>query len=371
LDGPGREPTSFGRVVAPLGNRLAVPQVRHRVDCRFWRCCWLTSTFDTAKERVVNENIDRGTSQPRSASRGAHNHTRWAALPAAMGAWLVASAAGAQTPEGIASADPATSGSTDVAQEGFQTVAAPPEESNDATTLGVSAGGLWATGNSRSLSLTGASAFRLRRDVHQLGAMGAVNYSKSAQAPDEAMEPTVENYQGRVRYDLFFAKQLAAFLQVSGRKDRFQGLIMRLNVDPGLAYYFIDRKQLQLWGEIGYDLQHDARRDEARTDPDTGVVAPKTETRHSARLFLGYDNKLNKAVSVNLGAEYLQGLSPYEDAQTGNVNWRLNFDMGLTSKVGESLAIATSFSLKYDNSPLAGLEDTDTVTAISLVYDLY
>ncbi len=276
------------------------------------------------------------------------------------------------TPEGLAKQDPATSGTTDVAQEGFQqAVVEAPEESTDTTEVAVSAGGLLATGNSRSLSLTGAANFKHRRDIHQLTGVAAANYGQSAQARGEPIETTVENYQGRVRYDLFFADKLAAFLQTSARKDRFQGLILRLNIDPGLAYYFVDQKAQQLWGELGYDFQYDVRRDDSRLDPETGFRADKTESRHNGRAFVGYDNKLNKAVSFYTGVEYLQGLSPYEDENTGDVNWRLNFDAGLTSKVGESLSVATTFTLKYDNNPLPGLATTDTVTAVNLVYSLY
>ncbi len=274
-------------------------------------------------------------------------------------------------PAGLAAQAPATSGETQAAQEGFQTVVAPPEESKDATELFLSMGGLLASGNSRALSVTGAGNFKLRRDIHQLTSVVAVNFGRSAPSRSEPMETTVENYQGRVRYDVFFAEQVAGFLQVSARRDRFQGLDLRLNIDPGVAYYFIDDKALQFWGELGYDLQHDVRREEARLDPDTGNIADKTQTRHHARAFVGYDNKLNQAVSFYSGLEYLQGLAPYEDDATGDVNWRLNFDTGVTSKVGESLSVATTFSVKYDNNPLPGLARTDTVTAVNLVYNLY
>ncbi len=281
------------------------------------------------------------------------------------------SALAQEEPAGLASQAPATSGSTDVAEEGFQTTAEVPEDSKDATEMFVSAGGLLATGNSRSLSLTGAANFRLRRDVHQFSAVAAANYGRAAPARGEPIETTVENYQGRARYDLFFAEKLAAFLQVSARRDRFQGLNMRLNIDPGFAYYFIDAKAQQFWSELGYDFQYDVRRDEARLDPETGNIADKTQARHNGRAFVGYDNKLSKAVSFYAGVEYLQGLSPFEDDTTGDVNWRLNVDTGLTSKVAESLSIATTLTVKYDNNPLPGLAETDTVTAVNLVYNLY
>jgi putative salt-induced outer membrane protein len=274
-------------------------------------------------------------------------------------------------PAGLSSLDPASAGSTDVAQEGFQSVAQADEESTDTVALSIILGGLLATGNSRSLSLTGASDFKLRRDIHQLTAVAAANYGRAATAADEPVETTVENYQGRVRYDVFLSQAVAAFLQISARHDRFQGLDLRLNVDPGFAYYFLDQKHQQFWAELGYDFQYDVRRDEALTvAEDDGFVVQKTQARHHARAFVGYDNKLNQAVTFRTGLEYLQGLAPFEDEETDRTNWRLNGDAALTSSIAQSLSVATTFSVKYDNNPLPTLARTDTVSSVSLVYTL-
>lgn len=283
---------------------------------------------------------------------------------------LLAVPAWADEPAGLSSQEAASSGTSSVAQEGFQK-ATLDDSSADATTLNASAGGLLASGNSRSMSLTGLSTFRLRRGIHQFGALAAANYGRASAGRDVPVTTTISNLQARARYDLFFARHMAGFFQASARRDRFQGLNLRLNLDPGFAYYFIDQKQHQLWGEIGYDLQYDVRRDSARLDEATGDLLAKTETRHNGRLFAGYDNQLNKAVTFATGLEYLQGLSPFEDELTRHVNWRVNWDLSLTSKISDKLAVATTFSLKHDNNPLPGLARTDTVSAVSLVCDLY
>jgi putative salt-induced outer membrane protein len=173
----------------------------------------------------------------------------------------------------------------------------------------------------------------------------------------------VENYQGNLRYD-HFIKSLAPFLSVSGRRDRFQGLDFRLNIDPGLAYYFVDRAKLQFWGELGYDLQHDVRSEDAI---DVALVegspVDKTETRHSIRGYVGYQNEVNPFMTFKTGLEYLQAVVEPE-------NYRLNWDLGLSSKIAGNFSMATTFSVKYDNNPLPEIEKTDIVTAINLVYGL-
>jgi putative salt-induced outer membrane protein len=276
-------------------------------------------------------------------------------------------------PAGLLATKTATSGKTDVAKEGFEASAVPTAEpSDDATELGVSAGGLFASGNSRSLAATAAGQLRLRRDVHQLSVAAAVNYGRSAppkaaNAPEAPMQTTIENYQGRLRYDWFVAEDVALFLAISGRRDPFQGLDLRFNLSPGVAYYVVNDAKQRLWGELGYDLQHDVR----NTDAISATPAlERTETRHNARLFLGYENKLNDAVVLNTGAEYLLSLSPYEDDTTKRVNWRLSWDAGVTTHLSERFALGTAFSLRYDNNPLPAVHRTDSITSINLTYTL-
>lgn len=267
-------------------------------------------------------------------------------------------------PAGLMKQDAASAGKTDVAAEGFQAAERDKEDAKDATEAKISAGGMLTTGNARSLAATTAGNFRLRRSLNQLSIAAAANYSRAAANADADMETTVENYQGKVRYDRFVAKQLALFLSTSARRDRFQGLDLRLNLDPGVAYYFIDEKAQQLWTEIGYDLQYDVRRDEnIDAAAAKGESVDKTKVQHSGRLFAGYTNSVNEHVKFNTGVEYLQGLPETE-------RWRLNWDVGLSSAIGGDFSLATTFSLKYDHAPLPGVKELDTVTALNLVYTL-
>jgi putative salt-induced outer membrane protein len=137
-----------------------------------------------------------------------------------------------------------------------------------------------------------------------------------------------------------------------------------MNLDPGLAYYFVQYPKHQVWGEAGYDLQFDIRRNSTiEAALAQGMRLGKTKTRHSARLFAGYRNNLNENVTFSTGVEYLQGLP---DTQF----WRFNWDLGLTAAIATRFSLATTFSLRYDNQPLASIKNTDTLTAVNLVYTL-
>lgn len=269
-------------------------------------------------------------------------------------------------PAGLLPTSKATEGATNVAVEGFES-AEKPADAQDATELTLSAGGLLASGNSRSLALTAAANAKLRRLAHQLRSAASANYGQSATERDAPMRTNVENYQGRLRYDYFVSRRVSLFVGSSARHDRFQGLDLRLNIDPGLAYYFVDEPKHHFWGEVGYDYQFDIRDEE--------IVAAegidRRQSRHHARLFVGYDNKVNEAVSFVMGIEYLQGLSPYRDEVTDQVNWQVNSDFGLTSRISERFSVAVHLNVRYDNNPLQDLARTDVLTSANLVYDLF
>ena len=285
---------------------------------------------------------------------------------------LRASAAHADDlPKGTETDASVSKGTTDVAKGGFEGAAKRDADSKDATELTVSAGALSSSGNSTLLAVTAASLFRLRRGDSQASAAAAGNYSTSKVAGAEA-QTTVENLQGKARYDRFFLQDFTAFLGVQGRRDRFQGLDVRLQIDPGLGYYWINTKNILLWGEVGYDFLYDVRRDDARAQKDaagkpivdaTGapVLVDKTNAVHSGRLFLGYTNKLTETAAIAFGIEYLQSL-------TSTTVYKINADAAVSAKIGKGFSLASAVSVRYDHDPLPGKEKLDTVTTGSLVY---
>lgn len=270
-------------------------------------------------------------------------------------------------------AQTATTGKTDVAKGGFATGAMPADDDpRQATEASIGAGGLFSSGNARTVAVTGLGKLRVRRDEHQFTTLVSANFARAGQkaAP---VETTVENYQGMIRYDYFLTNNIALFLQTSARHDRFQGLDLRYNLDPGLAYFFINTKKQQLRSEVGYDFQYDVRRDESRVQalpagsPANTPPLPlvdKTQAQHNARLFVGYDNKLYEQVLFTTGLEYLQSFQHSE-------NYRFVFDIGLKSNIGGDFAIATTYTMRFENNPLPSVETTDSIASVNLVYNLF
>lgn len=243
--------------------------------------------------------------------------------------------------------------------------------SDDATTIAVSAGGLLTTGNSRTLALTGSGAFDTRFGANGVGASLLGNYGQGAPL-GSPITASAENLQGRLRYDRYFLEQASAFLLLTGRHDRFQGLDLRLNVDPGVKYLFVKSKPQALWGELGYDFQYDVRRDDARAVVDADknpvldasgapVLLDKTKVDHSGRAFVGYRQAFNKEVTFSAGLEYLQSV-------VASTRWRLNFEALLAAKIAGGLAFGFGVTTRYDHDPLPQKTEIDSAASASLIY---
>src|SRR6185312_6290647 len=183
---------------------------------------------------------------------------------------------------------------------------------NDDTTVALSAGGQFVTGNSRLLAGTVNGKLNLRRGADGFGAELLGNYGQGA-PPGQAIVETAQNIQGRVRYDRYLIEKLSLFLSTTGRNDKFQGIEFRLNVDPGAKYLFVNTDPTTFWGEAGYDFQYDDRYNAALVQvDDAGMpipgapLLPKTQTDNSARLYTGFKHAFNKEVTLTTGLEYLQ-----------------------------------------------------------------
>ena len=260
----------------------------------------------------------------------------------------------------------ATSGKTDLTSDKATTLDRG-DDAKDATELSLSAGGLQSGGNANLIALTAAEKFRLRRVDNQFKQAFAANYARSAAPPSTDLQTTVANIQGLLRYDRFLG-DFTLFFGAQARSDKFQGLILRTNLDPGVGYYFVNEKTTAFWTELGYDFQYDLRREDAIFNPDgsrqldgSGKPLDKTRVLHSGRAFLGYENAFNETTKLSAGVEFLQGIS---DTKV----YRVNSDVALTTKLVKTLSIQFAFSERFDSEPLPGKQKTDTLTSASLVY---
>jgi putative salt-induced outer membrane protein YdiY len=236
----------------------------------------------------------------------------------------------------------------------------------DGTSVSLSAGGQFATGNTRLLAGTMNGEWSSRWGSNGIGASILGNYGQGA-PPGSPVVETAENVQGRVRYDRYIIDQASLFLINTVRHDRFQGLEVRYNIDPGFKYLFLTAATNTLWVEAGYDFQYDVREDSALQLDATGApnamapLLPKTHDDHAIRLYAGFKHDFNEEVTLSTGLEYIQAVSD------GTHHW-LNYDALFAAKVGGGLALGLGFNARYDSDPLPGKKTTDTASTLSLIY---
>ncbi len=240
------------------------------------------------------------------------------------------------------------------------------EAPTDQTTVTLSAGGQYNEGNSKSLAGTVNGAITLRRGANGFGAAILGNYAESVVNPQDANSHYTEsthNVQGRLRYDRYLLERLSVFLIGTGRYDRFQGLDLRLNIDPGVKYLVVMTPATTVWGELGYDFQYDvnsleAIHEAAAATPATSV--PRTDTDHSIRAFVGLKHAFNKEVNLSTGLEYLQSLKDVANA-------RLNYELIFAANVGGGFSVGLGFTERWEYNPLPTKKNSDSSLTASLI----
>jgi putative salt-induced outer membrane protein YdiY len=198
----------------------------------------------------------------------------------------------------------------------------------------------------------------------------------------------MSNYQGRLRYDRFFSNVVSGFLQASALSDKFQGLDLRVNIDPGVSIYAINEATHQWSFDVGYDFQYEDYLEED--------IEPLS--LHSARVATSYVNALNESVTFKTGAEYLIALSPFEQCyyttttsasvrcedfkelpeqgdpleEVRRANWSLLGYAKLDAKVSDKFTVVTALELRHDNSPVQlNYAMNDIRTSVNLSYHVF
>lgn len=238
------------------------------------------------------------------------------------------------------------------------------------------------TGNARTFTLNTGLNFSWKEGPHVLDFTSVANLGWAVPTDDDSTlerenvggivnedNRNAQNVIGRLRYDYFLTDDDALFAAVWGRHDPLAGLAFRLQLQAGYLRNLYRAEDVRIWGEVGYDATLDWQdpEDEDETNP---------VDQHSARLFLGYDNKMNEVLTFRTGFEALF------DVQNSN-NFRFFSNSVLTSKVNDVLSLALSFTLIYDNEPVTYTAETeagetrrlerntlDTITAFSFVLDI-
>jgi putative salt-induced outer membrane protein YdiY len=239
----------------------------------------------------------------------------------------------------------------------------PPKD--DVTTLTASGGGALNGGNTNSYAVNVGANFQLIRQPHGFSAYAAFAYGVADLPDDDSdnLEPIVRNLNARARYDFFMSRMDALFLATVFRWDPFAGIDRRNQGQIGYLRYFLREDKHRFWGEVGYDLTAD-NYGPVEGKPDAVLPVDENVLVHSARLFAGYDNQLNAALTYVGGLEALFNVEESKDV-------RLNFSNALRSAIAGNFSLELKLTLAFDNVPATtDAKKLDTTLLVNLLYQL-
>jgi hypothetical protein len=214
------------------------------------------------------------------------------------------------------------------------------------------------TGNSEVTTMTGgAKASRktgknkLTMSVDGTYAQSGIRRAKAgvttvSSASDIETVDTVsaKNLTGKARYDRYLTELNSLFLGIIAKTDVPAGIKVGGSAQAGYSRSLYKSEKYEAVSEIGYDYTF------TRFD----AADAKSTNVHSARIYAAFKGKMNDATNLDTSVEALPNLNKFT-LPTGEVGigegTRVNFHVGITSKLTKSLSVNTSLDLKYANSP--------------------
>jgi hypothetical protein len=253
------------------------------------------------------------------------------------------------------------------------------------------AGIVFTTGNAETTTATAGFKASRKTGQNKLSLEGSLTYAKSGirvlednnangMIDDDSEITTVdtttaETYAAKARYDRFLTKFNSLFVAALASRDKPAGKEKVLGAQVGYSRQLYKTKTAEAVAEIGYDF--------SRED----LTAGDSLSIHSLRAFAGYKADMTEGTTLTASLEVLTNLNE-ETLPTGKdggigKDTRVNTQVGISSKIGKSLAVQTSIEAHYDHRPgplpIANLamgfvpeaSNLDTVMKASLIYTFF
>ncbi len=202
-----------------------------------------------------------------------------------------------------------------------------------------------ASGNSRSLSITNAIVAARETNNDKISIYLNEIYAKGLVGKTVGL--TAQSWRGGWKYDRNLNAHTFLTVFDDYENDKFQNLKFRGVFGGGFGYHAWkkDRSQLDLLGGIA--LNHESY--------SVAIAPPSTATsRNSGEFYWGddYSLKVNKASSFTQSFRMFNNLS-----DTGQ--YRVNFDIGMVTKVAKWLSWQVTASDRYLTNPAPGRKTND------------
>jgi hypothetical protein len=238
---------------------------------------------------------------------------------------------------GLLGADPPAL--ADEAKFDFRAPAPEPPPQPTVWKANMTAGVNWVDGNAQSIGVSGSGLVGVKHYDNAVELFIQGNYSKVGllQANGTRQENTAAQFWlGRLRYDRYFLKKNSIYAVFQASGDKPAGYIYRLEPQVGFARILYESKNQLFKGDIGYDYTFE------RYPIHT---VPQDNDFHSARLFLGYENKFTSYGTFTEGFEALWSPAPVIE------HVRLNSLTSVSFALYKNVSLKLNFTIKANFDP--------------------
>lgn len=159
---------------------------------------------------------------------------------------------------------------------------------------------------------------------------------------------SAKSFAARGRAARVLTPRLQAFGQHSYLRDLFSGVVHRNTTEGGLSYLVVQTARNTLYADAGLGYLKERR----TVGVSLSTPTAGTGTRYKLQLSETSDVTDDLVMSFDLSDEG---------------TWRLQHAIALTAKVAGPLSLKVSNLLRYVDEPVAGFEQTDTITSAALV----
>lgn len=203
-------------------------------------------------------------------------------------------------------------------------------------------GASFASGNTETESANAALELGVKTGkwAHTLGLAG--NYGS------DSVGTTAQRWEARGQSGYDFTDRTYWFGAGRYEDDRFSAYDFQATVSTGLGYRIIDTERTKLWvqGGPGYRF---AEFNETGESEDGAIL----------RGDLGWDYQLTETTKIV--ERFL--------VETGSENTYLQNDLGLEVTIKGSLALRLGYQVRHNSDVPPGVDKTDTLTTVGLIYE--
>jgi putative salt-induced outer membrane protein YdiY len=203
--------------------------------------------------------------------------------------------------------------------------------------------------DSTQASISGSTQKKWLQNSLIFGADGLYGETRPPGSPKET--ESAETAHGFSQYDRVFGANFYAYGRIDGFHDGIANIKYRLTLAPGLGYYFITNKTMDLMGEVG-----------------PGYIREQLGTNTESFATLRVAEKCHYLISPTAKAwETLEWLPQVDEFNNYIVNAELGIEARLTK--GGKLSLRSVVQDSYNNVPAVGRLKNDLKIITSIVYN--